>query len=100
MPDKFKMSLQNGLVIAGVILSVGISYSAINGRVEAQENINLAQSVDIKDNEDGISSLALQNTRIEAMLGAIIRSIEKGDKLTEDRFNRIFDILSTFEVTN
>lgn len=60
MSDNIKMSLQNAIVIVGFILTVGISYSAISGRVEANEKIDLVQSQDIKDLKAGEHSAALE----------------------------------------
>jgi hypothetical protein len=62
MPDNIRMSLQNGLVIVGVILSVGISYSAITGRIEANEAMDFVQGQDIKvlQKNETIAALARQ----------------------------------------
>jgi hypothetical protein len=71
MPDNIKMSLQNGLVIVGVILSVGISFSAITGRIEANEALDFVQGQDIKtlQKNETIAALARQKntSRFEAI---------------------------------
>lgn len=58
--DSIKMSLQNSLVIVGVILSVGISYSAISGRLTANEALDLVQGLDIKSLQKGEHQSALE----------------------------------------
>jgi hypothetical protein len=63
MPDNIRMSLQNGLVIVGVILSVGISYSAISGRLTANEAMDFVQSHDIKSLQQNEQVAALERQK-------------------------------------
>ena len=87
MPDNIKISLQNGLVIVGVILSVGISYSANSGRLTANEALDLVQGVDIKSLQQGESRAALERQENRLMYKNIQESIA-----------RVENFVSTLEV--
>ena len=80
MPDNIRMSLQNGLVIVGVILSVGISYSAISGRLTANEALDLMQSVDIKSLQTGEHNAALERQENRLMYKNIQESQARIEK--------------------
>jgi hypothetical protein len=98
--NKTLLTILTVFTIVSICIGASNMYLELRSDVtELQEDCDL-NDMDIAANRNDIHALELQNTRIEGMLGEIKRSIEKGDKLTEDRFNRIFDILSTFEVSN
>ena len=85
MADNIRMSLQNGLVIVGVILSVGISYSAITGRIEANEAMDFVQGQDIKvlqRNEQAAALARQKNT-------SRFESIQKSQARIEDWISKI-----------
>ena len=66
MPDNVKISLQNALVIVGFILTVGISYSAVAGRIGANDDLDRVQSAEIKalQEQEALSALERQENRI------------------------------------
>jgi hypothetical protein len=66
MVDKIKMSVQNAMVIIGFILTVGISYSAIAGRISANEGLDTRQEVRIDKLEYG--AVKAQRERDEARI--------------------------------
>jgi len=72
MSNEMKMSLQNGLTIAGLIAACGISYSALNGRVKSNQRANEKQDVRIEKLEFSEHQAALERqknaTRYENIL--------------------------------
>ena len=66
MPDNVKISLQNALVIVGFILTVGISYSAVAGRIGANDALDEVQSAEIKSlqEQEKLSALERQENRL------------------------------------
>jgi hypothetical protein len=74
MPDNVKISLQNALVIVGFILTIGISFSAVAGRIGANEDLDLVQSAEIKSLQEKEVTAALQRQENRLMWQQVMDS--------------------------